>query len=456
MKKNLLQPLLFGFIIAAAALVGCTKNNDIEDGGIPDADRWITISGSQDDPSNNTVGDGNLAVKVYSVSAEDAKDPNTSINVFTNGHQVKSQRTARLQASADGKELYNIQYTGADGGIFNKYLVKGGSSFTPDGAEVETAVYVSASPRWVKALEGVGVAVRATANDALYTGTAPNFIYQQTTSKIDAITLDLKDPRITKTTSFDLALSSTEVAEGYYVSRIDVPVVNSAQNKVYIGAAISKVNPASFTIETNGTPEFTTDNSVRSWAKTLVLDYPSLANPKIITSNQTRGNTNGYRSTMQYVGDDGHVYQATTGELSGGSKILRISSATNDYDNNYVFSLDQALGVENSYIYTWRYVGDGIGYVVYALQNAAGERAGSYVARIDLNAKTASKYSIPNEANLSYFQIQNIAINGDDVFICLAPIGQNGNIYVFNRKTGTMTVGAKLINEAGGQYIGAY
>jgi hypothetical protein len=240
------------------------------------------------------------------------------------------------------------------------------------------------------------------------------------------------------------------------VSRIDVPVVNKAQNKVFIGAAISKMNPKSFTIGTDGLPVFAADNTVRSWATTLVVDYPSLANPKLIYSNQTRGNTNGYRSTMQYVGTDGHVYQATTGELTGGSKILRISSSTNEYDNSYVFSLDQALGVQNSYIYTWRYVGDGIGYVVYALANSAGQRSGSYVARIDLNAKTARKYTIPEEASLSYFQIQNIGLHGDDVFICLAPIGRDGNVYVFNRKTGDMATGAKLVNEFGGQYIGAY
>ncbi len=455
MKKNLFKPTVLVTLLAALSFSACKKDGQGTD--IPaESERWITISASEDDPDNTTVGDGDLAVKVYSVSVDDAKNPDVSINAFTQGFQVKSQRTARLQASADGKFLYNIQYTGDDGGIFNKYSVHGKNDFRIDPIEVETAIYVSNAPRWVKAMEGIGIAVRAQANAVVYEGTSPNFVYKQRTAKTDAITLDLNDPKITKTASFDLALSAEDIAAGYYVSRIDVPVVNKAQNKVYIGAAVSKMNPSTFTIGTDGTPVFPADNSVRSWAKTLVLDYPSLANPKIITSSQTRGNTNGYRSTMQYVGDDGHVYQATTGELTGGSKILRINASTNDYDNSYVFSLDQALGVQNSYIYTWRYVGDGIGYVVYALPNEAGQRTGSYVARIDLNTKTATKYTIPGEETLSYFQIQNIALEGDEVFICLAPIGADGNIYVFNRKTGEMKVGAKLINQFGGQYIGAY
>lgn len=455
MNKKLMKNALFSAAVIAFSVAGCKKDEGPDTGKPGNEDRWITVSGALMDEE---PGDGNAGTMVYSVTPTQAKDPNVSINVFDNGMHVKSQRTARLQASADGKYLYNIQYVGDDGGIFNKYSVHGGKDFRPDGPEVETATYVSSSPRWLKAAEGVGVAVRATANPVVYEGTSPNFVFKQRTAKTDVITLDLNDPKITQTTSFDLALSAEEVAAGYYVSRIDVPVINKAQNKVFIGAAISKHNPTSFTFDDAGLPVFASDNSSpKSWAKTLVLDYPSLANPKVLTSTQTRGSTNGYRSTMQYVGTDGHIYQATSGEAAGtgGSKILRISSATNDYDNEYVFSLDQALGLTDTYIETWRYAGDGIGFVVYSLVKS-GQRTGGYIARVDLNSKTATKYSIPNEATLDFRQIQNIAQNGDDVIIAVAPIGQDGNLYIFDRNTGEMTVGAKLINKTGNQYIGVY
>ncbi|HLT87787.1 MAG TPA: hypothetical protein VKZ57_09365 [Sphingobacterium sp.] len=448
-----------GTLVAALLATSCSKDDNGGDNTNPDDNRWMTISGAIDQPGNDDPHDGNEGTMVYAISVEDAKNPEVSVNVFDQGIRVKSQRTARLQASVDGKFLYNIQYVGEDGGIFNKYSVQGGNNFVQDPIEVDTEPYVSASPRWLKVSEGVGIAVRGTAYPDEYEGTSPNFTFKSKTTKIDVLSLDLNDPKIIKTASFDQALSTEEVAAGYYIWRIDVPVLNRAQNKVYIGVGVRKVNTTSFTIGTDGTPTFATDNtSPKSLAKTIVLDYPSFANPKVITSTQTRGNTNGYRSTMQYVGTDGNVYQATSGEGvgNGGSKILRINSSGDDYDNNYVFSLDQALGVQDSYIETWKYAGDGIGFVVYSIVNNAGERTGGHIARIDLNAKTATKYDIPNESALSFGQIQNIGIEGDEVFIAVAVPGQDGNIYVFNSKTGEMKKGAKLINKPGNQYIGVY
>lgn len=444
---------LIKFAILATGLIftSCTDEVEGPKEGTDDDIRWITVSGALMDAE---PGDGNAGTMVFSMKPEEAKSPAFAVDVFANGQHVKSSRTARLQASADGKYLYNIQYTGDDGGNFNKYRVRGGKNYISEGPEVETATYVSTAPRWLKAAEGVGVAVRAAANDVVHDGVAPNFVYKERTAKTDVITLDLNDPKITKTANFDLKLSAEEVAAGYYVSRIDVPVINKAGNKVFIGAAVSKHNTSKFTLGTDGKPTWETDRTgLKSWAKTLVLDYPSLTNPKILTSNKTRGNTNGYRSTLQYVGTDGHIYQATSGEAegAGGSKILRIDGASNEYDASFVFSLDQALGVKDSYIETWRYVGDGIGYVVY---NVAGK--GGYIARIDLKNNTAKKYTIPNQDELNFRQIQNIALDGDDVFIAIAPVGKDGNIYVFNRKSGEMSVGAKLVNKTGNQYIGVY
>lgn len=456
MNTNHIKHAIFGAAVLALAIGGCAKDNGPDTDRPDESDRWITISGSmmEEDP-----GDGNAGTMVYSITPEQAKDPSVSINVFDNGMHVKSQRTARLQADADGQFLYNIQYTGEDGGIFHKYTVHGGKDFRRDGPEVATADYVSSSPRWLKAIEGVGVAVRGTANDTEYTGELPDITYEYTSTKIDAITLDLNDPKITANTSFELRLPEPEEAEGYHIWRIDMPVVNQAKDKVYIGVGVRKLNPTSYTIGDDGVPEFDRDNdSPAAWAKTIVLDYPSLDNYKVITSSQTRGSTNGYRSTMQYVGDDGHVYQATTGEGidGGGSKILRISKDTDDYDNGYAFSLDQALSVTGSHIEAWKYAGNGIGFVVYSLVNSEGNREGGHIARIDLNTGNGTKYQIPNEANLKFNQIQSIGIDGDDVYVAVAPVGQDGNIYIFNIQTGEMSVGAKLINKTGNQYIGVY
>lgn len=451
MNNKLLRIMLSGATVMGLTFSSCEKDSISSNTDLT-CDVCVTISGAL---MKETAGDGDGGTRVYSINPAQAKDPNFSVNVFDNGMSIKSSRTARLQASADGKFLYNIQYTGDDGGIFNKYAVIGGNRYLPDGPEVATASYVSASPRWLKAAEGIGVAVRASATTA-YSGTNPNFVFTKQNVKADVITLDLNNPKITKTASFDLILSPEEVAENYYISRIDVPVINKAKNKVFIGAAVNKLIVDKFTIGTDGKPVFTNDRTaIKAFAKTLVLDYPSLENPVVLNSTQTRANTNGYRSTQQYVGTDGHVYQSTSGEGAGngGSKILRISGQTNDYDNSYVFSLDQALGLTDTYIETWKYVGDGIGFVVYSL---GAERKGGYVARVDLKSKTATKFDIPISEKLSLGQIQNILAIKDEVYIALAEVGKDGNIYIFNSKTSAMKIGAKLINKTGNQYIGIY
>lgn len=442
-------------ILSSLAIVGCSENNDGPTDPIVDADRWVTLSLALDEPGNDNPADGNAGTMVFSVSAEEAANPATTIDVLKNGMGVKSERTARLQASEAGDFLYNIQYTGDDGGIFNKYQVLGGNKFQDTGDEVDIEPYAGKSPRWVIAKEGIGIAVNLIGSKTVYEGTAPNFVYKYTRGNANLVALDLNNPQILKTAEFPFPLSAEDEAAGYSVGRIDVPIINQAGNKVFIGCRISKVNPSLFSI-VDGEPKWdseTPDAGVR----TLVVDYPSLANPKVISSTKTSGNTNGYRSRMMFLGDDGHVYQATSGEKAGGSKILRIDKNTNEYDGNFVFSLDAALGVSGSYIESWRYVGEGIGYVIYSLQ-VEGKRTGGYVARIDLNSNSATKMNIGGiESKLDFGQHQNIGLNGDFVYIPVVSATETeGYLYIFNKKTGAVQKGAKLINKVGNRYIGAY
>ncbi len=458
MKKNVFKTFLLGAVITAVFLSSCKKDNSNTEEQ-KESDRWITLSGAL---MRTNPGDGDGGTKVYSVNLADAHNANFTIDVFGKsangndiGYGVKSSRTARLQASADGKYLYNIQYTGADGGIFNKYEVGGGNKFTEVGSAINTSVYVGTSPRWVKAAEGIGVAVDVKV-DVTRKGTAPNETINTIKSSGIILTLDLNNPRISNVNKayFDLpALSSDEIAKGYHVFRFDAPVLNKAGDKLYIGTWMRQYDMNAFvTYNASGTAVYTTGALPRLATRTLVVDYPSLENPKFITSTQATGDNSGYRSPMSYVGTDGNVYQATHREIAGtgGSKILRIG-ANNEYDNSYVLSLDTELGVTNSYIETWKYAGDGIGFVIYSVNGDGG-----YIARVDLNNKKITKYTIPGEATLDFGQHQGIAVHGDYVYIPVTGIGTDGNLYIFNRKTGAMTVGAKLKNAAGNRYIGAY
>src|SRR5690606_31357026 len=132
--------------------------NSANEPDLGNTSRWITVAGAL---MGTTPGDGNGGTMVYAVSVEDAKNPEKSIDAYTNGFHVKSQRTARLQASEDGATLFNIAYTGPDGGEFSKYAVGGGNKMVQSDVTVNISDYATASPRWVKLFDGdkTGIAV---------------------------------------------------------------------------------------------------------------------------------------------------------------------------------------------------------------------------------------------------------------------------------------------------------
>ena len=450
--KNLFFRTLMFTALSAFIFVGCEKNDIPDDEGTPpDTERWITVAGAV---MGTTPGDGNGGTMVYSVSYEDARNPEVSINVYDNGFGVKSNRTARLQSSEDGNTLFNIAYTGENGGEFSRYKVNGGKNFAQEEVTVNIAQYAGTSPRWVKLFDGdkTGIAVNVstpTANNVVPEGqTPPPFEYYRGTATV--LALDLQNVEISGYRQYEIPLTPAEELLGHTIFRLDAPVLNKAGNKLIIGTWMQKRNP-----ETGNTES----DFERLGTKSVVVDYPSLENPVVITSEVTDGDCSGYRSFNSFVADDGNIYQATQRD-SNGSYILRINSS-NQYDNSYVFSLDEALSVENSYIESWRYAGNGIAYVMYTHDGAApsnfnSNEQQSFVARVDLNAKTAQRVDLPYDSDLYFFQYQGFLVNGEEVYIAVTPVGKDGNIYILNSRTGAVTKGAKLINKTGNHYIGIY
>jgi len=439
MKKQFFKLLMLGAVATTLTIAGCKKNEGTPEPeeNLGDSNRWITVSGAL---MGTTPGDGNGGTMVYSVSVNDAKDPNKSISVYDNGFPVRSQRTARLQSSVDGSTLFNIAYTGPNGGEFSKYKVNGGASYSELSDKVNISSYATTSPRWVKLFDNdqTGVAVNVS-GVKITTGANGAYSYARGTSTV--LSLNLQAAAIKTYEQYEIPLSAQEEAQGFYIGRLDGPVLNKAGDKLIIGASRSKYNPATGQSDNTGT--------VKISSKSVVVDYPSLKNPKIISSTVSQGNTNGYRSFNAFLAEDGNIYQATQNGTSG-SHILKIGQ-NNEYDNSYVFSLDAALSVTGAYVDAWVYAGNGIGYVVYNVADKGG-----YIARIDLNARTATKVAIPDDADLSFGQYQGFVVNGDEVFVAVTPVGKDGNIYIMNSRTGGLTKGAKLINKAGNHYIGVF
>lgn len=440
MKRQLRNVLVCTSVIAAFTITSCENagSGTVE----PDEtskERWITVAGAL---MGTTAGDGNGGTMVYSVNKADAKNPNFSISVYDNGFPVKSTRTARLQASEDGTTLFNIAYSGDNGGEFARYKVNGSGSYTQEDVTVNISQYATTTPRWSKLFDGdkTGIAVNVAsivANNA--TDKTKPFAYYRGTATV--LALDLQKVLINGYKQYEIPLSAEEELKGHTIFRLDAPVLNKAQNKLIIGTWMRKYNPATGAIES------TFD---RLGSKSVVVDYPSLENPKVITSTVSNGDNSGYRSPNAFVSEDGNIYQATQRD-SKGSHILRINQ-NNEYDNSYVFSLDAALGVKGSYVDSWKYAGNGIAYVLYTHD---GTEQG-YIARVDLNAKTATKVNIEYDADLNFAQYQGILVSGDEVYVAVTPTGKDGNIYIFNSKTGVVTKGAKLVNKAGNHYIGIF
>ncbi len=443
MKKQSLNSLLLSGLLMTAALTGCKEDSVTITEPDPTADRWITVAGAL---MGTTPGDGNGGTMVYSVSKEEAKNPDFSISVYDNGFPVKSNRTARLQSSEDGATLFNIAYTGDNGGEFSRYKVNGTNNFTQEDVTVNISQYASTSPRWAKLFDGdkTGIAVNVANIQAnnLSTGATPTAPFQYFRGTATVLALDLQNVLISGYKQYEIPLTAEEELQGHAIFRLDAPVLNKAQNKLIIGTWMQKRNPETGLTESGFT---------RLGSKSVVVDYPSLANPKVINSTVGFGDNSGYRSFNAFLATDGNIYQATQRDTKG-SHILKINQS-NEYDNSYVFSLDAALGLEDVYVETWKYAGDGIAYALYSY----GGSGQGYVARLDLNAKTATKVAdLPYDESLDFGQYQGILVSGDDVFIAFTPVGKDGNIYIFNSKTGAVTKGAKLVNKAGNHYIGIF
>jgi len=460
MKKNLFK---IGLLSIALALGSCSNDDTITDPDpdttipVEDSTRWITLTGSF--PDDNGTG-GNGGTRAYGISQEDAADPNFELNLFeiengtfVTGLGLKSSRTARVQASDDGEFLYNIQYTGTEGGVFNKYAVGEAGNFTEVGYELNTAAILGTAPRWMKAAEGIGIGVYASAYDVEYEGEAGNYTFVSADSEIKIAVLDLDLTAIVNTAIFDFPWTDEERAAGYEVSRVDVPILNAAQNKLFIGCRTRRYDiTATPTLDEDGIPEWPYGEI--EGTKTLVLDYPSLKNPTIITSTNSKEVNNSYRTMTQYIGTDGNIYQATA---TSGADILRISSATNDYDQSYHFDLNEAIGVTDASIKAWRYAKDGIGIVLYTLADTDG----GYIALIDLNnpsnsVKLTTDIETDEGLNATLGQFQNIGLIGDTAYIPLTPSGKEGNIYLINTQTKEISKGASLKTISGSYYLGAY
>lgn len=354
------------------------------------------------------------------------------------GFEVPSTRTARVYASNDGKYLYNLNY---GGGTVAKFSVEGGQSYTKiNETNVQYAIGTT-HPRWTKVDDDAAL-LHNVITEHKYTDAAGiNYSYTAATAYLVSIDLENK-MAMGAVERFEIPRTAEDSAKNLHVWRIDAPVVKNG--KAFYGVAKRKYNPAT-----------ATNSNVAYSAMSIVVDYPSLTNPKVITSTVAQGSTYGYRTPVAHADEKGDIYQIA------GSPAYILKIKNNDYDNSFVFDLSEKLGLGIQVASNgWFYTGNGIGYVPYydtAKGNGAAAAAWG-VARVDLYKGTAIKMNIPGALWLQQYQY---SVKGDDgkFYMALAPVGTDGNIYRFDPASTSpdgFTTGATLKGAAGQFYIGIF
>lgn len=383
---------------------------------------------------------GSAQGAVLPLSADNLRDTTQTYD-FTKGYTLEPARTHRFYSGQEGKFLYNLEY--GNGNIV-KYQPTGGSGLYAKLKEINVKEIIgTANPRWRVVNDNLGLVYNVVVTDVK--DSANNFIRKR--AVVDILPVHLEDLSLGEKKSVELPQETdyTEIPN-LTIWRIDQPILHNG--KIYFGVAkrgydnTGKALQAQQLVQINEYP-----------SSTLVLDYPSLDNPKIINSTLGTGETYGYRSPsyFEYNGDVYHVNRAK-------SRVFKITNG--EYDNSYDFDIAKALGVDSIGGTGIFYASQGIAYLPF-FDMAKGSRyteAAWGIARVDLNNKTAIKMNMPSDLWLFYYQNAKVGADGK-LYMAICPMKESGNIYIFDPNKADANgfeKGAKLTVAGEGFYLGIF
>lgn len=431
MKNRVLTSKMIALALAGGLIVGCSKDKGETPQPPPTETEIFHIAYG--------VGTGGIGTTSGCVMQPFEQLTSGTIDFSTLGFKVSESRTDRVYSADNGKTLYSLQYQA--GTILKMNYVGLQSPFYQKvgGAAGERdlkGILGSTNIRWKKLndTEALAYDVEVThhKNDD---GT-----YKNTTARIHFARIDLATFTPTKV-SVDLPAETDTSIGNLHTWRVDSPVVSNG--KLYIGVAKRGYDGAR---NVNGQNYKTS---------TLVLDYPSLTNPKFIYSDLAQGEAYGYR-TAPYFEYNGSIYHNSTNS----TKILKITNGA--YDNSYNFDLATALGMNKVGASGMFHAGNGIAYVMFydAEKGQSWNSNNKYwgVARVDLNNKTAVKMDLPENLWLAPYQNAKLGKDGK-LYMALAPLNTDGNIYIFDPKSTSptgYTKGATLKIAGDAFYLGVF
>lgn len=417
-----MNKLIFGSI-ALLSLAACSSEESVT---IPNDNKDVYFNVVL---STSATGNTETYVQAHS----DLTKGSISFNGF--GFEVPSTRTARVYASNNGKVLYNLNY---GGGTILNFNVKGGQNYEMiDETNVAPTVGTD-YPRWTKLNDEKALLHNVKTVNKFEEGSVSKYLYTESTATI--VDVNLSDLTLGTSNSFVITPSENDKKNNLYVSRIDAPVILGG--KAYYGLTKQKCNPAK--------PDETL-KGIDFPASSLVVDYPSLQNPKLIESAVAKGSTYGYRIPVAHKDELGDGYQICK------THMLKLSDGK--YDDSYVFDLSKAIPGMTINTLGWFYAGNGIGYATYfdVEKGDSKEAAAWGIVRLDIYKKTAVKMNTP--AGLYLFQHQYAKVLDGKVYMALCPMGGKGNVYIFDSTKADANgfeLGAELEAGAGASYIGIF
>lgn len=421
------KSLKFGVMVAAsvAVLASCTKDdNNNNNSSTPGKTGEFQVA--------MAVGsDGNSTTYVQGLS-----DISTGEISFSNyGFEVPSTRTARFYASNDGSVVYNLDY---GGGMIYRFNYNGGQNYTQTNQTNVNVTMGTNNPRWTKIDDQYALLHNATAvvNYLDSAGT----MFKDRTTKITLNLVRLADMGIEKNVTHEFLLPTEYLAKHYAITRIDCPVISNG--KAYYGVTMNQYDT-------------TTQETVSGFISTatLVVDYPSLENPTVISTPIAKGATNGYRTPNAHVFENGDIYQASDDGKQ--TTFLRLKNGA--YDASYSLDFSAKIGRLTS-TNGWFYAGNGIAYVPYLKADLGGKATANWgLARVDFNNGNVVNLDVP--ANLWLQQYQYSVVKDGKFYIALSPVGGEGNIYMWDVNSSApdaFTKGAKITTGADAFYIGIF
>ena len=426
-REHVFLPLMAGVLITAS-LISCDKKDDnIPNIPVTDINAPTLFNVVLSTSTNNNT-------ETYVQALDDIESGTISFNNY--GFELPSTRTARIFASQDGKILYDLHY---GGGTIHSYAVKGLQQYEQLHETNVAPIIGTEYPRWAQLNDKKALLHNVKTNNIYADPADANSKYIYTESKTSLANIDLATMAVNDYITFETPLSEEDTKENLYISRIDAPAV--LNGKAYYGVTKSKKNPEK--------PSETVKGIVYQ-ATSLVVDYPSLKNPKVISTALTTGSTYGYRVPVA------HVYNDAIYQISSTGFMLKMKDGA--YDDSYVFDISKSLGFEVGTL-GWFHVADGIGYCTfYDKAKGNSEEAAAWgVARVDLNTQTAIKMDVPDKLYLFQYQMAK-AVNGK-LYMALAPIGSQGGVYIFDAKDASskgFKKGASIQTGAGASYIGIF